>query len=309
MVGIRVVADSGESLGVLSDGALDLVGGFMGNVQVITDSACDLALPMAEEHGIKVVPLNIRFGEEEFVDREQLLAKEFWDRLVANKALPETSAPSPGSFQRAFVAAGQAGASGVLCITLSSEMSGTYQAACTAAEGIAGEIPVTVIDSRSVTVGQGLLAISAADHASKGASLEEIVSLVDVLKGRTRVYGVVDTLDYLKRGGRIGGAAALLGSLLSIKPILQVRDGVVEPESKQRTRARSLQYLANKVIGAGPLERLAVANSTADDIQELLNLLADANVAHDLIITELGPVVGAHTGPGSIAVGFQLAGE
>jgi DegV family protein with EDD domain len=278
----------------------------MPGVHVVTDSACDLALSTAEEQGIRVVPLNIRFGEEEFVDREQLSPKEFWDRLKTTKDLPETSAPSPGSFHEAFSAAGVAGASAVVCITLSSAMSATYQAARTAADGF-GDLPVTVVDSRSVSMGQGLLALSAAEHAASGASLDEVVQQANVLRDRTRLYGVVNTLEFLRRGGRIGGAAALVGSLLSIKPVLQIKDGAVEPESKQRTRIRSLQYLASKVLEAGPLERLAVANGAADDLQDLVALLTDAHPAHELIVTDLGPVVGTHTGPGSLAVCFQLA--
>ncbi len=143
--------------------------------------------------------------------------------------------------------------------------------------------------------------------AKDGRGLDAIVSEVESLRSRTHVYGVLESLDYLKKGGRIGGAAHLVGSLLSIKPVIEVRDGVVEVESRQRTRSRALQYLASKALEAGPLERLAVANGVARDIDELLSLLETARPEHEMIVSDLGPVIGAHAGPGTVGVCFQLA--
>ena len=130
---------------------------------------------------------------------------------------------------------------------------------------------------------------------------------LESLRGRTHVYGVLGSLDHLKKGGRIGGAAHLVGSLLSIKPVIEVRGGVVEVESKQRTRSRALQYLAGKVLEAGPLERLAVANGMARDIDELVSLLEKARPQHEMVLSDLGPVIGAHAGPGTVGVCFQVA--
>ncbi len=169
-------------------------------------------------------------------------------------------------------------------------------------------ITVRVVDTQSVTMGQGLLVLAAADMASTGTGLDDIVSSLEDMKRRTRVYGVVDSLDYLKRGGRIGGAAHLVGSLLSIKPVIVVREGVVEVESKQRTRARSLQYLANKAIEAGPLERLGAADGVASDFDEVLDMLRKTQPEHELVTTDLGPVVGSHTGPGAVGVCFITKG-
>jgi DegV family protein with EDD domain len=281
----------------------------MGGIRVVTDSACDLTPAMADEHDVRVVPLRIRFGPEEFVDREELSGKEFWDRVVTGPDVPETAAPSPGDFQRAFTEAAEAGVDGVVCICLSSAMSATYQAASTAAEGVADRVSVRVVDSRSVTMGEGLLVLAAADLAASGTGLDEMVVELERLREGGRVYGVLGSLDFLKRGGRIGGAAHLVGSLLSIKPVIEVRDGRVEVESKQRTRARSLQYVADKVLGAGPIARLAVAFGVTDDTEEFLGLLAGAAPEHDTVVTELGPVVGSHAGPGTIGVCFQLAGS
>jgi DegV family protein with EDD domain len=166
-----------------------------------------------------------------------------------------------------------------------------------------------VIDTRSLTMGQGLMCIAAAELAAKGADLDAVVALARDLVTRTRVLGVVDTLDHLQRGGRIGGAAALVGSLLSIKPVIEVRDGVVEQESKQRTRGRAFDYLAAKVAADAPLERLAVCDGAAPNIDAITERLRKVEVAHELVVTDLGPVVGTHSGPGSVGVCYELPGQ
>ncbi len=248
----------------------------------------------------------IRFGEEELVDREELASKDFWERVITGPHMPSTAAPSPGLFHQAFTDAADAGHQSVVCITLSSGLSATYQAACTAADSARDRIAVHVVDSLSVTLGQGLLVLAARDMADAGAGAEDIVAAVEDAKGRTHVYGVLGSLDYLKKGGRIGGAAHLMGSLLSIKPVIEVRAGVVEVESKQRTRSRALQYLASKATEAGTLDRLALANGAAPDIDDVLALLAAAHPAHPFVVGDLGPVVGAHAGPGTVGLCFIL---
>jgi len=278
----------------------------MPGVHVVTDSACDLTDELARAAGITVVPLTIRFGDEELLDRRDLSPTEFWARCKASPTLPETAAPSPGAFQRAFEEAAAGGASGVLCLNLSSGVSATYQSARAGAEAVGGDFAIEVVDTLSLTMGQGLMCLAAAEAAGRGAGLDELVTLVEGLIGRTHVYGVVDTLDHLQRGGRIGGARALLGSLLSIKPVVQVKDGVVEEESKQRTRTRSLEYLAGKIRGDAPLERLGVVNGAAEDIDDFVALLAGVETVHPLVLTELGPVVGTHTGPGTIGACYQV---
>ena len=279
----------------------------MPGVKVVTDSACDLPPQMAEDRGVRVVPLSIRFGDEELVDREELSVKEFWDRVTTGTVMPETAAPSPGAFQTAFLEAADDGADAVSCITLSSGVSATYQAACTAAAAVADRIRVSVTDSLSMTMGLGLMVLAAVDLADTGAGIDAVDAEVQRLRDATRVYGVIDSLDFLKRGGRIGGAQQLMGSLLSIKPVIEIRNGVVEVESRQRTRSRSLQYLAGKALEAGPLERLAVANGAATDIDEVVSLARKASTAHEIVVTDLGPVIGAHGGPGTIGLCFQLA--
>lgn len=279
----------------------------MTQVRIVTDSACDLTEPLAKENAIVVVPLSIRFDGEELIDREELQPGQFWTRCAESHALPETSAPPPGAFQAAFEEAREQGCDAVVCLTISSELSsGTYQSALTAARALSG-FDVRVVDTRTVTMGQGLVVLAAAEAAAAGKGADDIVTLAGEVERRTHVYGVIGTLDHLQRGGRIGAARALLGSMLSIKPVIQVKDGIVAEESKQRTRSRALQYLANKVRSAAPLERLAVCDGAAPDIATFLELLEGIEVRRGGILSvELGPVVGTHSGPSTIGVCFEL---
>ena len=278
----------------------------MARVRIVTDSACDLTDQLATDNGIVIVPLSIRFGDEELVDRRDLDAEEFWKRCASSPTLPETSAPPPGAFQSVFEAARDDGYDAVVCVTISAELSsGTHQSAVTAAAAAHG-IDVRVVDTRTVTMGQGLVALAAAEVAATGADAAAISDLAAEVALRTRVFGAIDTLEHLQRGGRIGAARAMLGSMLSIKPVIQVSNGIVDEESKQRTRSRSLEYLAGKVRAAAPLERLAVCDGAAPDLDKFLGLLDGIEVHRGLLTVELGPVVGTHTGPGTIGVCYQL---
>jgi DegV family protein with EDD domain len=274
----------------------------VGGVRVVTDSACDLSPELAASYGIEVVPLTIRFGEEELLDRRDLSPADFWRRCATSPALPGTAAPSPGAFAAAFEQAAAQGASGIICLTISAGVSATYQSALAGAEAAGSAVAIEVVDTRQVTMGQGLLCLVAADLAAKGGPLAEVVAAVRQQMGRTHVYGVLGSLDHLQRGGRIGGAAAMVGSLLSIKPVIEVRDGVVEQESRQRTRGRALDYLVSKVTAEAPLERLAVCNGASEDIDAVITRLSGISVEIPLVVVDLGPVVGTHTGPGTIGV-------
>ena len=273
----------------------------MPGVHIVTDSACDLSDQLVKEHNIVVVPLTIRFGEEELEDRRQLSPAEFWVRCRGKGALPQTAAPSPGAFVAAFQQAVDEGADGVLCLTISSKVSGTYASAVTAADTFTSA-PVRVVDTYSLTMGQGLLVIAAAEDAAAGMGLDDLVAASEDRSGRTRIYGVIGGLEHLQRGGRIGGARALVGSLLNIKPVIQLKDGEVAEESKQRTRARALAYLTEKVKADAPVERIAVADGACDDFTDVLASMEEIATDHPLLPVELGPVVGTHAGPNTVGV-------
>jgi DegV family protein with EDD domain len=167
---------------------------------------------------------------------------------------------------------------------------------------VADRIRVLTVDSRSATMGQGLIVLDVAELAASGATPEELVAQAESVIPRTSVFGAVNSLEHLEKGGRIGGAKAMLGTLLSIKPVITVVNGIVEEESKQRTRSRSLRYLADKAQAAGPLSRIAVCNGAATDIDELLGLLDGVKSEHPLMVADLGPVIGTHTGPGTVGL-------
>jgi DegV family protein with EDD domain len=278
----------------------------MSRIRVVTDSSCDLPPALEAEHQITIVPLTIRFGDQEFVDRRDLSPEEFWSRCASSPVLPETAAPSPGAFEEAFRAAAADGCDGVVCINLSSALSATFSAAELASKSVADAVAVRVIDSRTLTMGLGNLCLSAAALAAEGASLDEVVALVDKRIPATRTYAALDTLENLKKGGRIGGAQAMLGSMLSIKPIIDVTGGKVEQESKQRTRSKSLRYLADKVRDQPAVENLAVMHGAAPDVEEMLDLLAPIYPRDRIVVGDLGAVIGAHGGPRTMGITFQL---
>jgi DegV family protein with EDD domain len=189
-------------------------------------------------------------------------------------------------------------------VTLSSKLSATNEAAAQAARALSADYRVEVVDSFSVTMGEGLVVLAAAEAAAAGATIDEVVAAAISAKARLSVFGAIDTLENLRKGGRIGGAAATLGALLSIKPVIEVRDGVVEQESRQRTRGKSLHYLADKASSAGPLERLAIMSGDATDFSSFLDLMAGVRSSHERIIGDIGPVIGTHAGPGAIGVAW-----
>jgi DegV family protein with EDD domain len=273
-------------------------------VRVVTDSACDLPDDLIDRNGIEVVPLTIRFGTEELIDRKELSTDEFWRRLADSDVLPETSAPSAGAFEGAFRRLVEDGATGIICINLSSKLSATMQSAQVAAQAVQADCPVVVIDSLMVSMGLGSLCLTAAQRAADGDSLESIVANVTDRRNRSKLYGALDTLEFLKKGGRVGNARALLGTMLAIKPVLEVRDGVVEEAGKVRTRSKALRLLVDRVK-EGPFENLAVLHGDAPDLDELLDLLEPLAARDQIVVGQIGPVIGTHAGPRVIGVTFQ----
>ena len=276
------------------------------NVRVVTDSASDLTDEEASALGITIVPLSIRFGEEEFIDRIELGADEFYARMAASDGVPGTAAPPPGAFKTAFDNCFEDGANTVVCINLSSGVSATLEAAEIGAREL-GDRDIRIIDSRSVTSGLGTMVLTAGRTANNGASAEEVVSVVESLKQRTYVYAALDTLENLKKGGRIGSAQALLGNMLSIKPIIDFSSGVVEEAAKLRTRKKSLVWLRDKLAEHGDrVENLSVMHAQAEDIEDFLELLAAVVDPSTIRVGSLGPVVASHAGPGVVGMSFTL---
>ena len=276
-------------------------------VRIVTDSSCDLTDAEVARHGVEVVPLSIRFGEDEYEDRSELSVEEFYAKLASASVLPETAAPAPGKFEAAFRRHQQAGADAIVCINLSSELSATMQSAQNAAKALEGELDVRVIDSRSITSGLGTQVMLAAEAAAGGASADDVAGLIEGLAARTHVFGALDTLDNLKKGGRIGGAQALAGSILSVKPILDISSGKVEEAGKPRTRKKALATLRDKVAEAGAVEHLCVYHGFAPDLEEMLALL-DPIVPHEQIrVGVIGPVIGTHGGPRVMGVTWVAA--
>jgi fatty acid kinase fatty acid binding subunit len=279
-----------------------------GPVGVVTDSSCDLPAELVTRWGIEIVPLTIRFGSEELTDREELSTSEFWARCARSAELPSTAAPSPGRFEAAYRRLAERGANRIVTITLSGALSATMQSAELAARSVADDgIDVRIVDSRTVTLGLGTIVLAAAERAASGADIEAVEQLARELVTRTRVFGALDTLENLKKGGRIGNAKALLATALSIKPIIEVADGVVEQHGKQRTRSKALAFLIDKVASyQGRIESLAVAHADSDDVDEFVTKLRPY-ASGDIVVGQIGPVIGAHAGRGTIGVAFQLA--
>jgi DegV family protein with EDD domain len=272
-------------------------------VGIVTDSASDLPSDLALSLGIRIVPLEVRLAGHSADEIAGLSGDEFWELQRNTAELATTAAPSPGQFAEAFSELRDAGADGICCVTLSAELSATYQSAVAGAELVDG-VPIEVIDSRSATMGEGHIVLEAAAFARDGKDLSAVAAAAVQAVPRSKVIGTLDTLENLRRGGRIGSAQALLGSLLSIKPVIEVRNGVVEGESKQRTRGRSLQYIADKVMAAPAPTRLSVVHAAAPDVTTVTEKLRAIAPAGEIIITAIGPVVGAHTGLGTIGIAW-----
>jgi DegV family protein with EDD domain len=265
-------------------------------VRIVTDSSCDLDAAEAGELGVEIVPLSIRFGTEEHTDRVDLAVDEFYAKMAASDVLPETAAPSPGAFEVAFRRQVDAGADAIVCINLSSGLSATMQAAENAAKAMKDDVPVHVVDSQSITAGLGTMVRAAAQAAADGADAEAIVAQVNDMVPRSHIVGTLDTLENLKKGGRIGGAKALMGSLLSIKPLISFQDGVVAEAGRARTRRKALEWVRDQIFERPEVEHLVVIHSMAPDVDDLLDLLAPRYDREKIAITTIGAVIGTHGG-------------
>ncbi len=274
-------------------------------IRIVTDSACDLPQQLVDELGITLVPLTFSFGDEEFTDRVSLTPNEFWARCSASPVLPQTAAPAPGKFAEAFTNLSGAGATGILVITLSSDLSATKQAAEQGVEAAQLRIPIRVVDSRSASIGEGISVVAAARLAKGGMGLDDLARTVTDMASRTRVWAALDTLENLKKNGRIGGAKALLASALSIKPIITVLDGKVAEGGKQRTRSKALAFVIDQFRNDGTVSNVAVLHAQCTDVDAFVAQLRET-YSGEIIVGDIGSVIGSHTGPGTIGVAYHV---
>ena len=275
-------------------------------IRIVTDSASDISLEEAEDLGIEIVPLSVRFGEAEYTDLVDLSVSDFYQKMSESDLLPSTAAPSPGAFEAAFKRCAEAGAEGVICINLSLALSATGQAAQLAADALADTLPVKCIDSKSITCGLGTIIRKAAEAAKNGGSMDDIVSLVENLTGRTRLFATLDTLENLKKGGRIGGAKAMLGTMLQFKPCLDLSSGEVVEAGRQRTRKKSLIWLKEVLEGESEISELSIIHGDAPDVEEFATLISDIVPREQIRINQLGAVIGTHGGPRVLGVTYLV---
>ncbi len=271
-------------------------------VKIVTDSIADLPSKVTQELGITVVPLHVRFGTEVYRDGVDLTAEQFYERLEHSQILPVTSVPSPGAFAEAYNKLAEE-ADEILVITVTSKLSGTHEVASQSIGLMKKKCRVEVVDSRSAVMAQGFLAITAARAAKAGAGLNEVLDIVRHNIPRVDLFAAFDTLEYLKRGGRIGKAQAFLGSVLKINPIIGMRDGEVFPLGRERSRARAIDQLYNFVMRYSRIEELAIEYATAHEEAEILAQRLSARFPKERIYrTRASPVIGTHTGPSVLIV-------
>jgi len=271
------------------------------HVAIVTDSASDLPPDVARAASIAVVPLVVSFGPESFRPGVNLTTDEFWRRMTAPDApFPTTAAAAPGDFLNAFREAFDAGAESVVCVTVSGDLSGTLKAALVARDQLPDR-DIHVVDSRTASMGHGMLAQIAAELAAEGVSGPEIARVIEHRKADVTLFVALDTLEYLKRGGRISGARAAIGTMLNVKPIITVVDGVVENADRVRSRPKARERVL-ELLTAKPLERASLLHTTNADVEEFrARFIERSGLPASRVQTMLvGPSVGPHLGPGCV---------
>lgn len=277
----------------------------MSRVAIVTDSASDLTPEQAAAAGVSLVPLLVSFGDQEFQTNVDITVEEFYRRLLAPGApFPKTAACSPGAFQSAVGEAFDRGADAAVVITVGGKLSATLKSAQIARDALSDK-RIHVVDSDTASAPLGLLVLMAAEAAAAGESAEAIVAMVERRKPDAYLFVALETLEYLRRGGRISGAQAVIGSALSVKPILMIENGVVETSERPRThkkaRARLIELLTEK-----PVERIGVLHTQAPDVETFATDLAQAaGIPREQVTVDLmGPSVAPHVGPGAYGAGI-----
>jgi len=272
------------------------------NIAVVTDSVADLPPQLAEEFGITVVPLVVRFDTKSYRDGLDLSPDQFYEKLRTSKVLPATSVPPPAAFADAYDELAEK-TNEIVVISLTSKLSATYQVALEAVGLMKKQCRVEVLDSQWAVMAQGFITIAAARAGQSGASLDDVLGVAHHTIQRVDICAAFDTLEYLERGGRIGKAQAFLGSLLKVNPIIGMKDGEVHPLARERSRAKAIDYLFNFVTNFGNIEGLAVEYATdLDEANRLVERLYSKYPQAPIYLSRASPVIGTHTGPGLIVV-------
>jgi DegV family protein with EDD domain len=274
----------------------------MTRIAVVTDSTSDLSPEIRSRFSITTIPLNLHFGDESFRDQIDLTTDQFMSRLQSSKVMPTTSQPSTGRFEETFRNLARSH-DGIVAVLISSKLSGTVQSAMLAAEALTDDIPIEIVDSRNASLGLGFQVIRAAELADRDFGAKEIAAELRADTASYHLAFFVDTLEYLQRGGRIGMAAKLVGSILQLKPILGIEEGQVVPYERTRTRGKAIEGLESFVRGFPRINRLAVFySSAAEDADQLATKLSDVPTLEPLYRAQFSPVIGAHVGPGAVGV-------
>jgi DegV family protein with EDD domain len=272
------------------------------NVKIITDSTSDITSDMAQEMGLTVIPLTVSFGHESFLDRVEITTEEFYRRLSTENIFPTTTQPSPAIFLEAYEKLAQE-TDNILVIVISGKLSGTYQSALNAKGMLKGKCRVEIIDSQMTIMALGLLAATAAKMAENGATMDELMEAVKTRIPRLHPAMSFDTLKYLAKGGRIGRAQGLLGSVLSIKPILTLKEGEVAPLTRVRSQAAALDYLVNMVAGIKNIEALALEHGNSpQQADALFERISGIYPKEKIYRSTVSPVIGTYTGPNLLSV-------
>lgn len=275
-------------------------------VKIITDSTSDIPAELVAELGIAVVPSYVMFGTESYRDGVELSRDQFYEKLASTKGIPSTAAPPPAIYEQVYRQLAEE-SSEMVSIHLVSKYSGIYNSVQVAAREVAAA-RIAVIDSEQVTMGCGWLVVAAAEAAQRGASLEEIVALVEEMKPRTRVLAALGTLEYLYRGGRVSWARAMVGTLLRIKPIIEVRMGEINLVERTRTMRRALEQLLGLVQDLGPLQRVIVLHTNAEELATVFaDELQQIHPDWTRLVEQAGVTIASHAGPGAVGVACVTA--
>ena len=277
-------------------------------IKVVTDSTSDLPADVAESLGIEVVPLNVHFGSDVYKDRVNLMPDTFYDKLINGDVLPTTSQPSVGEFIDVYERLGS-DADGIVSVHVSEKLSGTMNSARLASQQANADCPIEVVDTFQVSMGVGICAMEAAEVANSGGDMNQVILAARNAVTRSQCFFMLETLEFLQKGGRIGKAQALIGNLLKIRPMLMLQEGEVHPLGRERTRRKGIAKLVDTVAELAPISGLAVMYSTGPDEAQTLaqNVSKFMIEGREPMVLQIGPVIGTYAGPDTLGIALISA--